>query len=151
MNANLSNLTELSSTSGSGDDVMHGNVTMETDASAWRTNQYLGTLYILYAVGYSVIIVFGTIGNILVFIIMGKGSMRQVSTCFYMRILALADTGWSIYFFKHLWRTHTCPFCGTNDTPVLDFWWRLPWVSKAGWSHLHAFLPARYSLDLVKS
>ena len=29
--------------------------------------------------------------------------------------------------------------------PVLDFWWRLPWVSKPGWTHLHAFLPVRYS------
>ena len=36
------------------------------------------------------------------------------------------------------------PFCGATDTPVLDFWWRLPWVSKHGGSlacilcHLHA-------------
>ena len=25
------------------------------------------------------------------------------------------------------------PFRGGTDTPVLDFWWHLPWVSKAGW------------------
>ena len=25
------------------------------------------------------------------------------------------------------------PFCGATDTPVLDFWWHLPWVSKPGW------------------
>ena len=25
------------------------------------------------------------------------------------------------------------PFCGATDTPVLDFWWCLPWVSKPGW------------------
>ena len=25
------------------------------------------------------------------------------------------------------------PFCGATDTPFLDFWWRLPWVSKPGW------------------
>ena len=24
-------------------------------------------------------------------------------------------------------------FCGATDTPVLDFWWHLPWVSKPGW------------------
>ena len=24
-------------------------------------------------------------------------------------------------------------FCGATDTPVLDFWWRLPWVSKPEW------------------
>ena len=38
-------------------------------------------------------LVFGTIGNILVFIIMRTGSLKDVSTCFYMSILALADTG----------------------------------------------------------
>ena len=30
---------------------------------------------------------------------------------------------------KIFWRTSS-PFCGVADTPVLDFWWRLPWVSK---------------------
>ena len=35
------------------------------------------------------------------------------------------------------------PFRETTDTPVLDFWRRLPWVSKPGWiPHLHALLPA---------
>ena len=24
-------------------------------------------------------------------------------------------------------------FCGATDTPVFDFWWHLPWVSKPGW------------------
>ena len=23
--------------------------------------------------------------------------------------------------------------CGVTGTPVVNFWWRLPWVSKAGW------------------
>ena len=37
------------------------------------------------------------------------------------------------------------PFRGAINTSVLDFWWRLPWVSKPGWiSHLHAFLPCEY-------
>ena len=35
----------------------------------------------------------------------------------------------------------TRPFCEATDTPVSDLWWRLPLVSKAGWSRLHAFLP----------
>ena len=25
------------------------------------------------------------------------------------------------------------PFCAATDTPVLDFWWRLLWVSEPGW------------------
>ena len=39
------------------------------------------------------IILLGTLGNVLAFIVMRRGSMRHVSTCFYMAILALADTG----------------------------------------------------------
>ena len=27
-------------------------------------------------------------------------------------------------------------FCGATDTPVLDFWWRLLWVSKSEWAAL---------------
>ena len=27
-------------------------------------------------------------------------------------------------------------FCGATDTPVLDFWWHLPWVSKPEWTAL---------------
>ena len=29
-------------------------------------------------------------------------------------------------------------FSWKTDTPVLDFWWHLPWVSNQGGSHLHA-------------
>ena len=43
--------------------------------------------------GRPLIIVLGTIGNFLAFIVMRRGSMRHVSTCFYMAILALADIG----------------------------------------------------------
>ena len=40
-----------------------------------------------------VVIIGGTVGNILAFCVMRRGSMKKVSTCFYMAILALADTG----------------------------------------------------------
>ena len=42
---------------------------------------------------YPVVIILGTIWNLLTFIIMQKGSLKKVSTCFYMSMLALADTG----------------------------------------------------------
>ena len=48
---------------------------------------------LMHVYGRPVIIVFGTLGNVLAFIVMRRGSMRHVSTCFYMAILALADTG----------------------------------------------------------
>ena len=40
-----------------------------------------------------VIIVLGTLGNVLSFIVMRRRFLRYVSTCFYMSILALVDTG----------------------------------------------------------
>ena len=40
-----------------------------------------------------VLIIGGTVGNLLTFCVMRRGSMKKVSTCFYMAILALADTG----------------------------------------------------------
>ena len=39
-----------------------------------------------------VLIVFGTIGNGLSFYIMRQGSLKKMSTCFYLSILALTDT-----------------------------------------------------------
>ena len=42
---------------------------------------------------FPVIIIVGTIGNLLTFFVMQKGSLKDSSTCFYMSILALADTG----------------------------------------------------------
>ena len=39
--------------------------------------------------------------------------------------------------------SYDLPFCEATDTPILGFWWRLPWVSKPGWiTRFHAFLPA---------
>ena len=40
-----------------------------------------------------VIIVLGTLGNVLSFIVMRRRLLRYDSTCFYMSILALVDTG----------------------------------------------------------
>ena len=48
---------------------------------------------------YPILVIFGTFGNLLSFYVMRKGSMRKVSTCFYMSILALADTG----KYNYLW------------------------------------------------
>ena len=47
---------------------------------------------ILHLVIRPVLIVFGTIGNGLSFYIMRQGSLKKMSTCSYLSILALADT-----------------------------------------------------------
>ena len=47
------------------------------------------------------------------------------------------------------------PFCGAIDTPILDFWWHLPWVSKSKWiPFLHASSPMcngilRFTFDVI--
>ena len=41
-----------------------------------------------------------------------------------------------IFFIKFL--EDISPFCRATDTPVFDFWWRLPQVSRPGWIPLLA-------------
>ena len=41
----------------------------------------------------AVLIPLGSFGNILTIIVMRRGSLKDVSTCFYMSVLAVADTG----------------------------------------------------------
>ena len=41
---------------------------------------------------FPVILVIGTMGNVLTFIVMQRGSLKHSSTCFYMTMLAVADT-----------------------------------------------------------
>ena len=41
----------------------------------------------------------------------------------------------SFFFFQDI-----STFCGTSDTPVLDFWWCLSWVSKPRWIPFVCFL-----------
>ena len=47
----------------------------------------------IQVIGRPPIIVLGTIGNLLTFFTMQRGSLKHLSTCFYMAILALADAG----------------------------------------------------------
>ena len=41
-------------------------------------------------------------------------------------------------------------FCGATDTPVLDFWWYLPWDSKPEWVGLFAFSRSIYTIHFLK-
>ena len=56
----------------------------------YNRGQYIARLMIL--VSYPVIIIIGTIGNILTVFVMRRGSLKESSTCFYMAVLALSDT-----------------------------------------------------------
>ena len=52
---------------------------------------------IVFSVTFPLLVILGTFGNVLSVIIMRSGSLKKVSTCFYMTLLGLADTGKSKY------------------------------------------------------
>ena len=54
---------------------------------------YVDIEWWMLSISYILFPVLGGFGNILTFIVMRRGSLQEVSTCFYMSILALADTG----------------------------------------------------------
>ena len=56
-------------------------------------HDYKETTRLMHVYIRPVLIVGGTVGNLLTFCVMRRGSMKKLSTCFYMAILALADTG----------------------------------------------------------
>ena len=69
------------------------NLTVIEDPVIDDDNYYMEISRLIQVYGRPPIIILGTLGNVLVFIVMRKGSMRHMSTCFYMAILALADMG----------------------------------------------------------
>ena len=79
---NISNVSEL-----------YGTVTNVSISEEHVDNNLVEISRLMHVYGRPPIIVFGTLGNILAFFVMRRGSMRHVSTCFYMAILALTDTG----------------------------------------------------------
>ncbi len=40
-----------------------------------------------------ILFTFGSSGNLLIFVVMRRGSLKKISTCFYMSVLGLVDTG----------------------------------------------------------
>ena len=71
----------------------NGTMSVSKEAVPDDDDYYTEISRLMQVYGRPPIIVLGTLGNVLAFIVMRRGSMRHVSTCFYMAILALADTG----------------------------------------------------------
>ena len=54
---------------------------------------YIDIEWWMNAISFIVFPAFGGFGNILTFIVMQRGSLKEISVCFYMSMLALSDTG----------------------------------------------------------
>ena len=54
---------------------------------------------IVYIFVYLIILIIRSVGNSLTFLIMQRGSLKHSSTCFYMAMLAVADTCMCEVFF----------------------------------------------------
>ena len=70
-----------------------GNQTNLKEIAAENDTNYEEITRMIHVFVRPILIVGGTIGNLLSFYVMQKGSLKEVSTCFYMSILALVDTG----------------------------------------------------------
>ena len=64
---------------------------------AWNSKEVARLINIIVR---PILVVFGTMGNGLSFFIMRRSSLKNLSTCFYMSILALTDTGNFLTVFK---------------------------------------------------
>ena len=68
------------------------NSSADADAEDYLYDEDYETAKIVILSTFPVIFVIGTIGNLLTFIVMQRGSLKHSSTCFYMAMLAVADT-----------------------------------------------------------
>ena len=66
------------------------NSSADTEDDWYGKEEKMVKIVILSA--FPVIFVIGTIGSLLTFIVMQRGSFKHSSTCFYMAMLAVADT-----------------------------------------------------------
>ena len=72
------------------------NITTTETATTTTQNNQIDPAQIerwIYVGTQAVLIPLGSFGNILTIIVMRRGSLKDVSTCFYMSVLAAADTG----------------------------------------------------------
>ena len=79
---------------------------MEQNQTAASRSVYLEeeTTRMIQVIVRPILIVCGTIGNLISFYVMRRGSLKEVSTCFYMSILALVDTGNVLREKKKVWK-----------------------------------------------
>ena len=80
------NFMDFATTQGSG---INLNGSMYKEATLTK-EQFIAKIVILST--FPVLLVFGTVGNVLTFIVMQRGELKHSSTCFYLPMLAVADS-----------------------------------------------------------
>ena len=63
------------------------------EAFTWNNTEIARLIQVIIR---PILIILGTVGNCLTFYIMRRTSLKDVSSCFYMAVLALADTSKSL-------------------------------------------------------
>ena len=58
-----------------------------------KSEKYISVKHLISLLYSPVLFVFGSSGNLLICIVMRRGSLKKISTCFYMAVLGLLDTG----------------------------------------------------------
>ena len=88
-------LTQMAVSSPASETVHHNwtNITLSSETADGNIVPHTEIVRMMEVISRPPIIVLGTIGNLLTFFAMRRGSLKEVSTCFYMAILGLADTG----------------------------------------------------------
>lgn len=89
----------------------------------YRISRYVG----IY--GYPLVTFLGTVGNVLSFLVMKRKSMRNNSTCFFMSVLAVADTV-VLYFgclrrwvtYQYNWDIINYSSAGCKIFSILNYW-----------------------------
>ena len=77
------------------------------------------------------------------FICFAPQAVNLFKKSLFTRILYHPIFFFFFFIFKKIFVGHMS-ICAASDTPVLDFWWRLLWVSNPGWALPYSHLPEAY-------
>ena len=102
-------------------DTLQTNLSQNTNTTLEESNGK-ETVRLMRVIASPVIIIFGTVGNLLILFIMRKEPLKKTPICFYMSVLAVTDTGRSMMLFSFMKLISTI-FVGlvTLVTEILEF------------------------------
>ena len=94
-------------------DTLQTNLSQNTNTTLEESNGK-ETVRLMRVIASPVIIIFGTVGNLLILFIMRKEPLKKTPICFYMSVLAVTDTGRSMMLFSFMKLISTI-YCRLSD------------------------------------